>query len=185
MLTWTAPAALWLLAAVPLVWLAHAVARTNFNRRQRWLQAGVRSLLLIALAAALARPMLATSSSRESIVYAVDVSHSVSSAAIEAAARRIDDLNAALRPSHFRIVAFGATAAATGRHRGASSARPRWTRGVRVPTASRVDRRGTDLEAALGAARAELAAGSVPRIVLFTDGHSTAGDSDAALAHLD
>ena len=44
--TWTAPAALWLLAAVPLVWLAHAVARTNFNRRQRWLQAGVRSLLL-------------------------------------------------------------------------------------------------------------------------------------------
>ena len=32
MLTWTAPAALWLLAAVPLVWLALAVARTNFDR---------------------------------------------------------------------------------------------------------------------------------------------------------
>lgn len=112
MLTWTAPAALWLLAAVPLVWLAHAVARTNFNPRQRWLQAGVRSLILIALAAALARPMMATSSSRESIVYAVDVSYSVSGNAIEAAAGRIDTLNASLRPSHFRIVAFGATAAA-------------------------------------------------------------------------
>ena len=42
------------------------------------------------------------------------------------------------------------------------------------PTAVTVDRRGTDLEAALDAARAELAAGYVPRIVLFSDGHSTA-----------
>ena len=161
MLTWTAPAALWLLAAVPLVWLALAVARTNFNRRQRWLQASVRSLMLIALAAALARPMLATSSSRESIVYAVDVSYSVSSTAIESAAKRIDDLNAALRPSHFRIVAFGASAAAMDdtaalRQLARSDAR------AAGPTAATVDRRGTDLEAALGAARAELAAGSVP-----------------------
>ena len=35
MVTWTAPAALWLLLAVPLVWLAHRFARTNFNPRQR------------------------------------------------------------------------------------------------------------------------------------------------------
>ena len=35
MLTWTAPGALWLLAAVPLVWLALMAARTNFNPRQR------------------------------------------------------------------------------------------------------------------------------------------------------
>jgi Ca-activated chloride channel family protein len=183
MLTWTAPAALWLLAAVPLVWLAHAVARTNFNPRQRWVQAGVRSLILIALAAALARPMMATSSSRESIVYAVDVSYSVSSTAIDAAATRIDDLNAALRPSHFRIVAFGATAAALD---GTPALRQMAHTDPRVPgaAAATVDRRGTDLEAALGAARAELAPGSVPRIMLFTDGHSTAGDTDAALAHL-
>ena len=43
----------------------------------RRLQAAVRSLLLIALAAALARPIVASRSSRESIVYAVDVSQSV------------------------------------------------------------------------------------------------------------
>src|SRR3954470_7282794 len=160
MVTWTTPAALWLLAAVPLVWLAHAVARTNFNPRQRWLQAGVRSLILIALPAALARPMMATSSSRESIVYAVDVSYSVSSTAIEAAARRIDELNAALRPSQFRIVAFGATAAAmdgTPALRQLAHMDP--LRPGDSPAA--VDRRGTDLEAALGAARAELAPGSV------------------------
>ena len=34
--------------------LAHRFARTRFSRKQRWLQAGVRSLILIALAAALA-----------------------------------------------------------------------------------------------------------------------------------
>ena len=130
--------------------------------------------MLIALAAALARPMLATSSSRESIVYAVDVSYSVSSTAIEAAAKRIDDLNAALRPSHFAHRRLRCQRCRDGRYRGASSARPR-RRASCGSTAATVNRRGTDLEAALGAARAELAAGSVPRIVLFTDGHSTGG----------
>ena len=52
-LTWGAPAALWLLLGVPLVWLADLVARTNFNPRQRLLQKAVRSLLLAAPAAAL------------------------------------------------------------------------------------------------------------------------------------
>ena len=50
--------------------------------------------------------------------------------------RRIDDLNAALHPSHFRIVAFGATAAALDEHRGAAPARPR-RRAGRRPTRRR------------------------------------------------
>lgn len=181
MLTWTAPAALWLLAAVPLVWLAHRFARTRFNRGQRWLQAGVRSLILIALAAALARPLIATSSSRQSIVYAVDVSHSVSGAALEAAAKRIDLLNAALQPAHVQIVAFGATATVVDGTRGLRHLVQ--AEGV-APGASAIDRRGTDLAAGLDAARGELATGHVPRIVLFTDGRATGGDADAALARL-
>lgn len=179
MLTWTAPGALWLLAAVPLVWLALMAARTNFNPRQRALQAAVRSLLLVALAAALGRPMIAANSSRQSIVYAVDVSHSISTSAIDAAAKKIDDLNAGLRPSHFRVVAFGATAAALD-----GTAALRQLAHADQAAASVVDRRGTDLEAALDAARAELATGYVPRIVLFSDGRPTAGDADAALARL-
>lgn len=185
MVTWTAPAALWLLCAVPLVWLALPWSRTTFNRRQRWLQAGVRSLILASLAAALAGPMLASHSSRASVVFAVDVSHSISGAAIQSAAKRIDDLTAALHPAHSRVVAFGATAAAledTAALRqftqvdGASST----AGGV----AGVVDRSATDLEAGLAAARAELAPGHVPRIVLFTDGHATSGSMPAALAGL-
>src|SRR6185436_18138429 len=109
--TWTSPGALWLLAAVPLVWIALRFARTTFNPRQRRLQAAARSLLLVALAFAIARPVLSTSSPRHSIVYAVDISHSISTKAIEDAARKIDDLNRAASPDHWRIVAFGRTAA--------------------------------------------------------------------------
>ena len=93
-LTWTAPSAFWLLLAIPAVWAAHLGARTNFNVRQRRLQAVVRSLLLAALVAALARPVISNRTSRESIVYAVDVSQSVGTRSIEDAARRIDEIAA-------------------------------------------------------------------------------------------
>src|SRR4029453_14271105 len=59
---------------------------------------------------------------------------------------------------------------------------------------ARVDRGGaprggpapsaTDLESGLDAARSELAAGHVPRIVLFSDGRATMGDATGAAARL-
>ena len=162
-ISWTDPAALWLLVLVPLVWAAHWVARTNFNGRQRLVQGAVRSLLLAAIACALARPVIATSSSRASIVYVVDVSHSVSSRAVQDAAARIDELNGAIQPAHFRIVAFGLTAAVLDNTKAlrdlaevAPEPNPR----------DAVNRTGTDLEAAIDVARAELAPGYVPRLIL-------------------
>ncbi len=178
-MTLTAPAALWLLLAVPLVWAAQLVGRTNFNSRQRWLQAAVRSLLLVALAFALARPVISTASSRASVIYLVDVSHSISSAAIEGAAHKIDELNQQLRPDHHRVLAFAANALPlddTNALRGLAK--------IEDAGKSRLDRSGTDLEGALAAARAELAPGHVPRFVLFTDGRPTAGDTAAAVARL-
>jgi Ca-activated chloride channel homolog len=179
-MTWTAPGALWLLLALPLVWLAHVVARTNFNSRQRWTQAALRSLLLAALALALARPVMSGNSTHQSVVYAVDVSHSVSSRAIEEAAGKIEELNRTLRPAHSRIVAFGTTVAtveSTADLRRLAQVDP-----SRVDEA--VDRRGTDLEAALDGARAQLAPGHIPRLVLFSDGQPTAGDTGAAVTRL-
>ena len=178
--SWTAPGALWLLAAVPVVWLAHLVARTTFNPRQRWIQATARSLLLAALALAVARPVLSTNSPRQSIVYVVDISHSVSSRAIEDAARKIDEFNASLHPTHWRIVAFASTSATV-----ADTAALR--RLAQVDTANAVDaidRTGSDLEAALGAARAQLAPDSTARIVLFSDGRPTAGRVEDAVVRL-
>jgi uncharacterized membrane protein len=180
-LTWGAPLALWLLLGVPLVWLAHLVTRTNFNPRQRFTQAAARSLLLTALVLGLARPVISRTSSHQSIVYAVDVSHSVASHALEAAAAKIDELDAALRPAHTRIVTFGRQATTV-----ASTAALRQLAKTRVdaPAADGPDGSASDLEAALYAARGELAPEHVPRIVLFSDGHPTAGDVGSAVTHL-
>ena len=180
MLTWTAPIALWLLALVPLVWLAPLVARTTFNPRQRGLQAAARSLLLTALALAIARPVLSTSSPRQSIVYVVDVSHSIASRAIEEAARTIDQMNSSLRPAWSRILVFGSTTATVPD----TAALRRLAPIDAAPDTQPVDRSGSDLEAALNAARGQLAPDSTPRVVLFTDAHSTEGTVENAVARL-
>jgi Mg-chelatase subunit ChlD len=180
-LTWTAPGALWLLAAVPLVWLGLRIARTNFNTRQRVLQAIVRSLLLASIALACARPVLSRSSADLSIVYAVDVSHSIAGQSIDDAAAAIDRMNAAIRPAHSRIVVFGEDVAVID---GTAALRRLRQLDTGTTSPSLVRREGTDLERALTEARAELAPGDVPRIVLFSDGRATSGDTVASLARL-
>ena len=178
-ISWTAPGALWLLALLPLVWLALRHNRTNFNRKQQLLQAAIRSLLLAALAMALARPVISLSSSALSVVYLVDVSHSVASKAIGDAAGRIDQLNSELRPDHSRIVAFGASVRVI---ESTAGLRELAAKDPTDQTASGVRREATDLEQALQQARAELRPGDLPRVVLFTDGRETTGDVDAAAA---
>jgi Ca-activated chloride channel homolog len=180
-LAWTAPSALWILAAIPLIWIAQRAARTTFNPRQRVLQAAVRSLLVASLALALARPVASLRSTRESVVYAVDVSQSIGTAAIERAAQRIDELDAAVRPEHSRIVAFGASARTldtTAALRALAHADPT------ARDAAGPDRSATDLEAGLDAARSELAPGHVQRVVLFSDGRATMGEVADAAARL-
>jgi len=179
--TWGAPAAVWLLLGVPLVWLADLVARTNFNRRQRLLQKTLRSLLLTAVVLALARPVISSSSSHQSVVYAIDVSDSVASHAIETAAARIDELNGALRPPHTRIVTFGRDAVTI---ESTEALRHLARTRTQTPSPRGPDGSSTDLEAALHAARGELATEHVPRVVLFSDGHPTSGDTGSAVTHL-
>jgi len=176
----TAPGALWLLAAVPLVWLARRFGRTNFNPRQQVLQAVCRSLLLAVLALALARPVISMGSSRMAVVYLVDVSHSVASRAITEAAARIDQLNTEAKPAHWRIVAFGADATvmeSTAALRELAALDP-------ASPKSPVRRDTTDIERALRQARSELLPGHVPGFVLFSDGRPTAGDVSEAIASL-
>ncbi|MDQ3070581.1 MAG: hypothetical protein M3R55_12750, partial [Acidobacteriota bacterium] len=83
---------IWLLAmvaALPLLWYALSRTRTNFNARQRKVQAGIRAAVLALLALALAQPIAHRSTDRLSIVYLVDASHSVSAASLASAAERI------------------------------------------------------------------------------------------------
>lgn len=179
--TWTSPSALWLLLAVPLMFWLQRLSRTTFNRRQRRLQAVLRTAILAAIALALARPMIGTRTSRTSIVYAVDVSHSIGTPGLERAAARIDTLNAELSPTHWRIVAFGGAA-----HVVASTAALRELAQVTPEEGStdRFDRGHTDLERGLETARAALAPGHVPRVVLFSDGREVGGHAQDAIERL-
>jgi uncharacterized membrane protein len=176
-LTVAAPAALWLLLVVPGFWVAIRFGRTNFGQSQQWLQAFVRSMVVALLAFALAQPVLSFRSRGTSIVYAVDVSHSVSGAAIERAASRIDALTSELRPEHSAIVAFGLSATGI--------ADTDALRALADPErADELARSESDLESALVNARATLEPGRAPRIVLFSDGRETRGDVRAAAARL-
>ena len=180
-MTLTAPGALWLLLAVPVVWLALRWGRTNFNPRQRVMQAVVRSALLAALALALARPVISLGSSRLSVVYVVDTSYSVASKSVADAAARIDALNQELAPAHSRVVAFGEDVVVlddTKALRELAAADPASSQ------ASIVKRGASDIELALRQARAELRPGHMPRIFLFSDGHQTVGDAADAALHL-
>ncbi|HEX5069572.1 MAG TPA: VWA domain-containing protein [Vicinamibacterales bacterium] len=177
-ISWTSTGALWLLLLVPAVWAALRFSRTNFGARQRWVQAAVRSLLLTALVLALARPVVSSGSNRLSIVYLVDVSHSIATKAITDAADRIDRLNAELRPDHARVLAFGANVVVLPdtqalRDLAAKNA---------TETAGPVRRESSDIDQALRQARAELLPGHIARIALFTDGRATSGSlNDATL----
>jgi Ca-activated chloride channel family protein len=165
------PAWFWLFGLLPLVWLA---GRAGASWRLGALHPIARSLLLICLVGALTEPVLSLPTSRTFIVYLVDASHSVSSGALETAAQAIDALNASARPDEWRILAFGGRTAAmadTGALRGLAAS----------AAAGQVDRLvapdATNLEQALAAARAEIPSSTNGRIVLFSDGRQTDGDS--------
>ena len=184
-ITWTAPAALWLLLLVPRgLARASRVARPTSIRARRRLQAAIRSLLLAALVLALARPVMSTRSSRQSIVYAVDVSHSIGSPGDRrrgppdrrdqrrAAAGPLPDRR--LRRERQRRIDDTAALRAAREASIQAAEDPHAPRSARAPISKR----------ALDAARGELAPDHVPRIVLFSDGRQTAGDVRAAMTRL-
>lgn len=172
---------LWLIALVPLVFAARLISRTNFNLRQHWLQATVRSLLIAALAFALARPVAPLGASGRAVVYVVDVSHSVSTQAVADAASRINELESGASPDRSRIVAFGGNVAVFD-----STARllEHFGPDAKADQPATVDQDTSDVEHALDAARAELPSGMSPQIVLFSDGRETAGRIADAVSRL-
>jgi uncharacterized membrane protein len=171
-LEFAAPRALWLLTLLPLVWLAgHAGLRL---RAHGW-SSTARLLILLCLTGALAQPMLSLPATQTMLVYLVDASHSVSMRALETAAQAIDSTNASVRPDTWRILAFGGRAAAVAD----TAALRRLATGEGAEALeARITPAATNLEQALAAARAEIPHSSNGRIVLFTDGRQTEGDSE-------
>jgi len=174
--------AFWLLAVIPVMWLASSGRLVAHVTRHGLLHVVARSVLLAALIAALAQPVLSLTASRIAVVYLVDVSDSVASSAWKHAADVIDALNTATRPDDSRILAFGGDAVSLPDTAGLRSMAER--RSVPEDLSQRVRPGATDLEQALTTAQAEIAPTASGRIVLFSDGRETTGDLQRAARRL-
>ena len=166
-----------LAAIIPLViwWVARS--RHRLVRRHLLVAAVLRGLALVSLALALMRPLWHAESADVSVVYALDVSRSVSPAFIDSAIKWIGLANGEARPAAARYVAFA--------DRAILLQRPEDLRAVAVregPTdgaaadARVLDQSATNLERALETALLGLDGERAKRIVLLTDGNQTAGD---------
>lgn len=166
-----------LLAAVPLLfWLARP-SRTRLGRLHLLVATMLRSLAIVALALALMRPQWNASSGDVSVVYAVDVSRSVSSAFIEAAISWIEQADREGAPAQARYLAFADHAVILSRPADIRSlaVTENSVRGT-AANPNVIDQAATNIEQALDAALMGLDRDRAKRIVLLTDGNRTAGD---------
>jgi Ca-activated chloride channel homolog len=165
------------LAAVPLLFWLAGRSRTRLGRRHLLVATILRSLAIVSLALALVRPQWNAQSGDVSVVYALDISRSVSSSFIDAAIKWIEQADREGGPAHARYLAFADHAillqkpadirnlAVAGGRASGVSADP----GI-------IDQAATNLEQALDTALMGLDRDRAKRIVLLTDGNQTAGD---------
>src|SRR5512138_3273171 len=97
---------LWLLIALPLTWWLAWRHRSLHARGRLGAACLLRSLALGLVVLALMRPAVLHRVDAVSVVYALDVSHSVRARDIDTALRWIDAVNVRQRPAAMRIVAF-------------------------------------------------------------------------------
>lgn len=167
-----APRALVLLALLPLTLAAAARSLADLPRAQLVLSGAVRSLVLASLVLALADPARTTERTRTAVVFLVDVSDSITDAALARATDRVREALAARGDSEALVVTFAGEARRVPIDDDAAS----------LVLARHEDGSATDLGAALRLALALLPEGHLGRIVVFSDGAET---EPGSLAQLD
>jgi Ca-activated chloride channel family protein len=152
------PAWLLLLLVTPAIFLVAARSLGDFSRAQLALQATARTLVLAAVALALAGPSLRRPARAVSAIALVDVSDSMSDTALARGAQAVAALRAS--GSHLRVVRFAASAEET--HTVARFPAP-------LGAAS-------DLALATSLGAGLLDETALPRLLLISDGEATRGD---------
>ena len=168
-----------LLALVPYLWLVQRRSETDLSPKHLQAAGFMRSAIVILIVLALMQPVLKRSGDWISAVYLMDVSQSVSPAAIQSSIQWIEETNKAGNPDHARFIPFG------------SNSRVMDTldqlKGVSVSAKASegsIDQSGTDIEDALDRALRSFAPHHLKRLVLVTDGNENAGHITAILPRL-
>ncbi len=166
------PQWLLLIAIVPMFYLLRVLSLTDLSLTQQVLQSTLRSLVIAAVAIALARPSWISTQSKVSTVVLVDVSDSVSDKQLAAARTYVEDIaKAAGSDANLQLVTFAekpkvirptpgeSLAAQIERHTGAAGGGA-----------------GTDTQSAMQLAYGLYPEGYLPRLVIVSDGNQTIGD---------
>jgi uncharacterized membrane protein len=162
------PAWLLVMLAAPLLWLAARRSLADFSTGQRRVQTLVRALVLAGVAIALAGPSVRRPARAVSAVALVDVSDSVSDAALAFAGDavgRLARVAAERGDPPPRVVRFAARAEEIDAAKSAAIAR------LAPPAGA-----GTDLALAAGFGAGLVDATAIPRLLLISDGVPTRGD---------
>ncbi|HZP88459.1 MAG TPA: VWA domain-containing protein [Burkholderiales bacterium] len=173
---------LWLLAALPLIWLLAWQHHRRASRARLIWASALRTLTLILITLALMQPSLRQTVRSLSVVYAVDVSQSIARRGIDETLRWIDQIDQRFRPDRSRLLVFAnrpQLAMSTAQAR-AIAHRVDSTNADRLS----IDPHATNLEEALAAAIQGFAPASEKHLVLVTDGNATRGDVMRALPPL-
>ncbi|HLL22362.1 MAG TPA: vWA domain-containing protein, partial [Kofleriaceae bacterium] len=162
-----APHWLFLVCVVPAFYLLRVLSLTDLSLAQQILQATLRSLVITAVAFALARPSWITQQSKVSTILLVDVSDSVSEKQLEAAKRYVEQYEQTRGEGNLQLVTF--------------AEKPRVVRAENGPLSAAIKRHvgagaGTDTQAAMQLAYGLYPDGYLPRLVIISDGNQTAGD---------
>jgi uncharacterized membrane protein len=171
---------LMLAAIAPVIWWVGLNARSNLSARHRVAITILRSAAILALALAAARPQWNGGSTEVSVVYALDISRSVSPAFVTQALEWIGQTQRERAPAHSRIVAFAERPTVLQTVEEVRSLDV--TRSMSSGSGLALD--ATDLERALEESLLALDGDKVRRLVLLSDGNQTLGDAWRALPRL-
>ncbi|NOY90860.1 MAG: VWA domain-containing protein [Deltaproteobacteria bacterium] len=167
------PHALVALGLVPLVVYAATLSLAGLSRLQLSLATGLRALGLALLALALSAPSRERDETKVALGVLVDVSDSITDAALDDARERVRELDAGRGEATLFVVSYARHARRLRADSGdlaAAIVRPREAQ----------ERDATDLGQALGLAEALFPPGRLRRLLILSDGVQTRGDELAA-----
>ncbi len=176
---------LWLLVGLPLLWLLAWKHRGGLSRRRLAWASLLRSAALVLVCLALMGPSLRKDVHDISVVYALDISRSISPAFLNQALDWIDQANARHKPDLVRYMVFADKAKLLYSSGEIGAVEVRAQSSANEPAVRDViDQSATNLENALATAMFGFGPEHAKRLVLISDGNQTEGDLWQALPRL-
>jgi Mg-chelatase subunit ChlD len=168
-----------LLGIIPFLWWARRRTVVDLSPKHLTLSTLVRTGVIACIALALAQPVIERSAAQVSTIYLVDVSQSISPAAIQNAIAWIQKSQEAAGSASSRFIAFASNSIVFD-----SLEDLKKVRVSAEKTPGTVDQSKTRLAAALDHAVRSFPPEHLKRLVVLSDGNANSGDLEAAMQHL-